>query len=103
MRAVAPKLPTARDSKESGAQIARKLDGLYDAVADGLRTPGLKERLEEMERRLAQLDAALATPAPSPVRLHPNIGQVYRKKVTELSAALDNPIFERPHSRRFVA
>ena len=40
---------------------------------------------------------ALAGSAP------PNIGQVYRKKVTQLSAALDNPIFERPHSRRFVA
>lgn len=85
----------SRQQRERG-QLARKLDGLYDAVADGLRTPGLKERLEEMERRLAQLDAALATPAPSPVRLHPNIGQVYRKKVTELSAALDNPDIRAP-------
>jgi fructose-1-phosphate kinase PfkB-like protein len=49
-----------------------------------------------MERRLAQLDAALATPAPSPVRLHPNIGQIYRKKVTELSTALDNPDIRAP-------
>jgi hypothetical protein len=78
------------------AQIARKLEGLYDAVADGLRTPGLKERLEEIERRLAQLDTALATPAPSPLRIHPNIAQVYRKKLTELSAALKEPNIRAP-------
>ena len=64
-----------RSRQQRGGQLARKLDGLYDAVADGLRTPGLKERLEEMERRLAQLDAALATPAPSPVRLPPTSGR----------------------------
>ena len=78
------------------AQIARKLNGLYDAVADGLRTAGLKERLEEMEGRLAQLDAALATPPPSPVRLHPNVGETYRKKVTELSVALEDPDIRAP-------
>ena len=30
---------------DDSVKLARKLDGLYDAVADGLRTPGLKERL----------------------------------------------------------
>ena len=77
-------------------QIARKLDGLYDAVAGGLRTAGLKERLEEMEGRLARLDVALATPPPSPVRLHPNIAETYRRKVTELSASLQDPDIRTP-------
>ncbi len=78
------------------ARIARKLDGLYDAVGDGLRTAGLKERLEEMEGRLAELDAALATPPPSPVRLHPNIAETYRRKVAELSAALEDADIRAP-------
>jgi len=78
------------------ANIQRKLNGLYDAVADGLRTSGLKERLEELEGRLVQLDAALAAPPPSPVRLHPNLAETYRRKVTELSAALEDPEIRTP-------
>ena len=72
-------------------QIARKLDGLYDAIAEGLRTPGLKERLEQMEAKLVNLDAALKAAAPSPERVHPNLADIYRRKVTELSAALEDP------------
>jgi hypothetical protein len=34
----------------------------------------------------------LAAPAPSPVRLHPNLGEVYRRKVEELDAALRDPL-----------
>lgn len=33
------------------AAITRKLEGLYDAIAEGLRTPGLKGKLEELEGR----------------------------------------------------
>ena len=70
---------------------ARKLEGLYDAIAEGLRTPGLKERLETLEARLAELDQALAAPAPTPVRFHPNLAEAYRKKVAELAVALTDP------------
>jgi site-specific DNA recombinase len=73
------------------AQIVRKLEGLYDAIADGLRTPGLKDRLEMLEAKQAALDAALAAPAPSPVRLHPNLSEIYRKKVAELAVTLADP------------
>ena len=34
----------------------RKLEGLYDAIADGLRSPGLNERLVELESRVAAID-----------------------------------------------
>ena len=73
------------------AQVARKLEGLYDAISEGLRTAGLKERLEGMETRLAELDVKLAAPAPSPVRLHPNLSEIYRNKVTELATTLADP------------
>ncbi|MEO1598928.1 MAG: hypothetical protein AAFU49_00425, partial [Pseudomonadota bacterium] len=33
----------------------------------------------------------LATDPPSPVRLHPNLGELYRSKVTEFAASLQNP------------
>jgi site-specific DNA recombinase len=73
------------------AQIARKLEGLYDAISEGLRTPGLKDRLETLEARQAELDATLAAPAPTQVRLHPNLAQTYKKKVTELAVTLADP------------
>ncbi|WP_308124573.1 zinc ribbon domain-containing protein [Maritalea mobilis] len=68
-----------------------KLDGLYDAIAEGLRTPGLRARLEDLETRKAALEASLEAPAPSPVRLHPNLSELYRKKVAHLSSSLANP------------
>ena len=80
----------ARLTSERG-QIMRKLEGLYDAIADGLRTAGLKTKLEDMEAQLAIIDAKLAAPAPSPVRLHPQLSEIYRRKVEELSQTLADP------------
>jgi hypothetical protein len=37
------------------ARVTKKLKGLYDAIADGLRTPGLKDQLLELEARQSQL------------------------------------------------
>jgi site-specific DNA recombinase len=71
--------------------LNRKLEGLYDAIAEGLRTAGLKDRLLTMETRMAELDAALAAPAPSPVRFHPGLAEAYRKRVGELGEALRDP------------
>ena len=73
------------------SQITRRLDRLYDAIADGLRTAGLKTKLEDMEAQLAEVDAQLAAPAPSPVRLHPQLSEIYRRKVEELSQTLADP------------
>ncbi|MBI6630364.1 recombinase family protein [Pontibaca sp. S1109L] len=70
---------------------ARKLDGLYDAIAEGLRTPGLQAKLAEMEQRIAELDRDLAAPPPSPLRLHPNLSEIYRRKVQDLAATLADP------------
>ena len=73
------------------AAIARKLEGLYDAISEGLRTPGLKDRLETLEARLGELDVTLTAPAPTQVRLHPNLSEMYKKKVAELAATLADP------------
>ena len=73
------------------AGVARRLDGLIDAIADGLRTPGLKSKLEDLEQRKVALDAELAR-IPSPVpRLHPNLAEVYRGKVARLREAIQDP------------
>ena len=73
------------------AAVTRKLDGLVDAIADGLRGPDLQRRLDELGTRKQELGARLDTPAPPPVRLHPNLAVLYRRKVAELHTALANP------------
>jgi len=73
------------------AQVTRRLEGLYDAISDGLRTPGLMAKLEDLEQRSHELEAALSTPLPSPVRLHPGLSELYRRKVTALAQTLTDP------------
>ena len=71
-------------------ETERKLAGLYDAIADGFRTPGLLQKLEEAEARKGELETQLDTPEPSPVRLHPGPSELYRRKVTDLAASLQD-------------
>ena len=66
----------------------RRLEGLYDAVADGIRTPGILARIESLETETRLAEAGLAAPAPSPVRLHPNLADLYRDRVAELGAEI---------------
>jgi len=73
------------------AAVKRRLDGLIDAIADGLRTPGLKAKLEGLESRQALLEAELDDPQPAAPRMHPNLAEVYRQKVANLHAALADP------------
>jgi site-specific DNA recombinase len=73
------------------ADVRRKLDGLIEAIADGLRAPGLQQRLDELEARRTDIDESLAASPTTPVRLHPNLAQVYRRQVEQLHQALDHP------------
>jgi hypothetical protein len=81
-----------RDAKgRELADIRRKLDGLIKAIADGLRAPGLQQRLDELEARRIAIEECLAASLTTPVRLHPNLAQVYRRQVEQLHQALDHP------------
>jgi hypothetical protein len=81
-----------RDAKRRElAEVRHKLDGLIEAIADGLRAPGLQQRLDELEARRSEIEQRLAAAPASPVRLHPNLAQVYRRQVEQLQHALDHP------------
>ncbi len=61
------------------AKVERKVAGLIDAIADGLRTQGLRERLEALEARRAVLarevaDQASQGSSPRPGRSVPHAG-----------------------------
>ena len=70
--------------------MARRLqiDRLVDAIAEGTPAVRIKDKLGELEARRLQLEGQLDTAvAPAP-RLHPNLAEVYRRRVQDLSAAL---------------
>jgi site-specific DNA recombinase len=77
--------------KREHADVRQKLNGLIDAIADGLRTPGLQQRLEELEQRRAELEVEIAATEAPPIRLHPNLAQLYRRKVEQVQEALQEP------------
>lgn len=74
------------------------LDGLYDAIADGLRPPGLKQKQDTLEARKQERKAQLVAPLPSPVRLHSGLSEFYHKKVEELAQTLADPDLQRDFS-----
>ena len=78
-------------NKRELAEVRRKLNGLIDAIAEGLRAPGLQKRLEELELRRAELEQEIGSAPTPPVRLHPNLAQIYRRKVEQLQHALNDP------------
>jgi site-specific DNA recombinase len=71
--------------------VSRKLRGLIEAIAEGLRGPGLQVKLDELEQRKVTLEAALAAALPPAPRLHPNLAELYRRKVADLQSALADP------------
>jgi hypothetical protein len=69
-------------------RVCRQIDRLVDALADGEPAARLTGKLKELDRRRLELERELETvKAPAP-RLHPNIAEVYRRKVEELHEAL---------------
>lgn len=45
---------------------------------------------------MAEIDQDLTAPAPSPVRLHPNLSEMYRRKVAALAETLADPEIRTP-------
>lgn len=72
--------------------LTPKIDQIVEAIAEGMFSPALKAKLEALESRKAELEAKLATLAPqdAPIRLHPGLADVYRRKVADLTAALNH-------------
>jgi DNA invertase Pin-like site-specific DNA recombinase len=72
--------------------VERKVSGLIDAIADGLRAQGLQDKLDELERRKValELELAQASHVQTLPRLHPNLAEVYRARVSSLREAMSD-------------
>jgi site-specific DNA recombinase len=74
--------------------VERKLSNLLDALAEGLRSSGLQDKITGLEAERDRLTLALQETRPIQLRLLPNLGQAYRRSVDRLRDALaagDNP------------
>ena len=69
-------------------RVCRQIDRLVEALAEGEPAARLMGRLRELEQRRLELERGLETAAAPAPRLHPNIAEVYRRKVSELQNAL---------------
>lgn len=69
--------------------VERKIANLVEAIADGIAVPGVRAKLDELETRRRELEEGLVAAPPVPPALHPNLAEVYAKRVAALREALD--------------
>ena len=85
-------------------RLGQQIERAVDAVLNGMASPTLRERLERLEGRKADLEREIAnTPVAAP-RLHPNLATLYRQRMTELTNTLasDEAVAEREVVRGLV-
>ncbi len=70
-------------------EVNRKIFRVLAAIEDGIYTATTKDRLIELEGRKAELEEELTEPEPAPIRLHPNLAEIYRNKVARLEESLN--------------
>ncbi len=75
------------------ADVNCRIAQVVDAIEQGIITATTKDRLLELEAKLEGLtaDIAKAATTSAPPALHPNLAEVYQRKVAELETALDDP------------
>jgi site-specific DNA recombinase len=69
------------------ADVSRKLDGLVDAIASGLRGASAQQRLDDLERQKTELQHEFDSAVAPPPLLHPNLAEIYRDRVARLHEA----------------
>jgi site-specific DNA recombinase len=67
----------------------QQIERLVDAIVSGTPSVAVRDRLAALEQRRISLETEMASAiAPAP-RLHPNLAEMYRRKVAELTQVLD--------------
>jgi DNA invertase Pin-like site-specific DNA recombinase len=73
------------------AQIERQIERLVDAILGGADAQAINVRLKDLEADKRRLTAALAAAPVDQPLLHPNLAALYRNRIEELGAALQDP------------
>ena len=84
---------SAQDTaKRELKQIEKKITGMFAAIEDGMYHPSMKAKMADLEARKGQLTAFLEDSPETPaLRLHPRLSDLYREKIADLTAALNQP------------
>jgi DNA invertase Pin-like site-specific DNA recombinase len=79
-------------SEQELAKVARQIDKIIEAITEGMFHNSMKEKMTELEARKAELERELESAHDEPpVLLHPGLSDIYRDKVANLTAALNDP------------
>ena len=70
------------------ATIDRKLRKIVDAITEGVSARSLKDELLTLEARKEELKLLLASAKDPEPLIHPNLAEIYRRKVADLHKAL---------------
>ena len=62
---------------------------MISAIKSGIKSDTLQDEFERLEGDKLSTEEKLATEPPPPIQLHPNLADVYRKKVDQLTEALN--------------
>ena len=89
------RLAATRDAERQGAKrqlakVEREIGEMIDAIKSGIRSPTMAAELDTLEERKSALQKDMDGPPAPPVRLHPNLAEVYRQKVENLREALND-------------
>jgi site-specific DNA recombinase len=69
-------------------RVQHQISKLVQALKDGVPAGAIKDELIELETRKTELRIRLERANEPPPLLHPNMADLYRRKVTELAEAL---------------
>ena len=70
-------------------KVEREIRQIIDAVKSGIRSPTMAAELDSLEKRKSTFQKRLDADPPPPVRLHPNLAEIYRQKIENLHNALN--------------
>ena len=80
-----------KTSKQRLAQIDGEIANLVNAITAGMFHASIRERMDQLEaEKLALQDKLATTPTSDPVIIHPALAEIYRSKVNDLTAALND-------------
>ena len=73
------------------AKVAKAIKEIVTAIEEGRNSPALMDRLMDLEAEKDEIRARIdAAPDDTP-DIHPNIAEVYRRKIVRLAEALNRP------------
>nr|WP_154338347.1 recombinase family protein [Paracoccus sp. S-4012] len=74
------------------AQVEKKIAAMLSAIEDGMYHSSMKAKMAGLEDEKTRLTRALEeAPEPPALRLHPSLSELYRERIEDLAASLQDP------------